>query len=113
MRILLVGGNGFIGRFAVSALTQKGHALAVFHRGTTAAPAGVEEIRGNRNQLSGSAQELKRFVPDVRPDFLRRTLASAKTKKGETNLNLAQQSFGRHQISIRSASLIRLSPSWV
>jgi nucleoside-diphosphate-sugar epimerase len=40
MRILLIGGNGFIGRFAVSALTQQGHAVAVFHRGTTAAPAG-------------------------------------------------------------------------
>ena len=70
MRILLIGGNGFIGRFAVSALTQKGHALAVFHRGTTAAPAGVEEIRGNRNQLSGSTQELKRFVPDVVIDLV-------------------------------------------
>ena len=70
MRILLISGNGFIGRFAVSALTQKGHALAVFHRGTTAAPAGVEEIRGNRNQLGGSAQELKRFVPDVVIDFV-------------------------------------------
>jgi nucleoside-diphosphate-sugar epimerase len=40
MRILLIGGNGFIGRFAVAALKQQGHALAVFHRGTTALPAG-------------------------------------------------------------------------
>ena len=70
MRILLIGGNGFIGRFAVRALTRQGHALAVFHRGTTAAPAGVEEIRGNRNQLSGCAQELKRFVPDVVIDLV-------------------------------------------
>ena len=70
MRILLIGGDGFIGRFAVSALTQQGHALAVFHRGTAAVPAGVEEIRGNRNQLSGSAQELKRFVPDVVIDLV-------------------------------------------
>src|SRR6202451_1737107 len=70
MRILLIGGNGFIGRFAVRALARQGHALAVFHRGTTAAPAGVEEIRGNRNQLSAWAQELKRFVPDVVIDFV-------------------------------------------
>ena len=70
MRILLIGGNGFIGRFAVRALTRQGHALAVFHRGTTAAPAGVEEIRGNRNQLSGCAQELKRFLPDVVIDLV-------------------------------------------
>lgn len=49
MRILLIGGNGFIGRFVVAALKQQGHALAVFHRGTTAAPAGVDEIRGDRS----------------------------------------------------------------
>src|SRR5260370_5931906 len=70
MRILLIGGNGFIGRFAVSALTQKGHARAVFHGGAAAVPAGVAEIRGNRNQLSSSAQELKRVVPDVVIDLV-------------------------------------------
>ncbi len=70
MRILLIGGNGFIGRFAVAALMQQGHALAVFHRGTTAVPAGVDEIRGDRNQLNASAQELKRFAPDVVIDLV-------------------------------------------
>jgi nucleoside-diphosphate-sugar epimerase len=70
MRILLIGGNGFIGQFAVAALKQQGHALAVFHRGTTAAPAGVDEIRGDRNQLNASAQELKRFAPDVVIDLV-------------------------------------------
>jgi nucleoside-diphosphate-sugar epimerase len=70
MRILLIGGNGFIGRFAVAALKQQGHALAVFHRGTTAVPAGVDEIRGDRNQLNASAQELKHFAPDVVIDLV-------------------------------------------
>lgn len=70
MRILLIGGNGFIGRFAVAALQQQGHELAVFHRGTTPVPAGVEEIRGDRNQLNASAQELKRFAPDVVIDLV-------------------------------------------
>lgn len=46
MRILLIGGNGFIGRFVVAALKQQGHALAVFHRGSAPAPEGVEEILG-------------------------------------------------------------------
>jgi len=69
-RILLIGGNGFIGRCTAAALKQQGHALAVFHRGTAAAPAGVEEIRGDRNQLSASAQELKRFAPDVVIDLV-------------------------------------------
>src|SRR5258706_10843813 len=70
MRILLIGGNGFIGRFAVAALKQQGHTLAVFHRGTTAAPSGVEEIRGDRHQLIASAQELKHFAPDVVIDLV-------------------------------------------
>jgi nucleoside-diphosphate-sugar epimerase len=70
MRILLIGGNGFIGRFVVAVLKQQGHAVAMFHRGTTAAPAGVDEIRGDRNQLSASRQELKRFAPDVVIDLV-------------------------------------------
>ena len=70
MRILLIGGTGFIGRFVVATLKQQGHSLAVFHRGTTAAPAGVDEILGDRNQLNSSTQELKRFAPDVVIDLV-------------------------------------------
>ncbi len=44
--------------------------MAVFHRGTIAAPTGVEEIRGDRNQLSASRQELERFAPDVVIDLV-------------------------------------------
>ena len=70
MRILLIGGNGFIGRFVVAALKQEGHALAVFHRGIKAAPADVHEIRGDRNGLNARAQEFKRFAPDVVIDLV-------------------------------------------
>jgi len=42
----------------------------VFHRGTTASPAGVEEIRGDRNQLTASAQELRHFAPEVVIDLV-------------------------------------------
>jgi nucleoside-diphosphate-sugar epimerase len=70
MRILLIGGNGFIGRFVVAALKRQGHSLSVFHRGTTAAPTDVHEIRGDHNQLSASAPELKRFAPEVVIDFV-------------------------------------------
>jgi nucleoside-diphosphate-sugar epimerase len=70
MRILLIGGNGFIGQFSVASLLQQGHTLAVFHRGTTAAPLGVDQIRGDRHQLNASAQELRRFAPDVVIDLV-------------------------------------------
>lgn len=70
MRILLIGGNGFIGRFVATGLMRQGHAVTVFHRGATAVPAGVEELRGDRNQLTSSAEELKRLAPDVVIDLV-------------------------------------------
>src|ERR1700758_2019160 len=72
MRILLIGGNGFIGRSLAAALQRNGHQVAVFHRGTTALPPGLhlEEIRGDRNQLADSAHDLKRFAPDVVIDLV-------------------------------------------
>ena len=70
MHILLIGGNGFIGRFLVAALQREGHELAMLHRGTTAAPSGVNEIRGDRHQLSASAEQTKRFAPDVVIDLI-------------------------------------------
>lgn len=70
MRILLIGGNGFIGRFLVPALQRRGHSLALFHRDATTVPTGVEDIRGNRNQLQASAPELKKFAPDVVIDLI-------------------------------------------
>jgi nucleoside-diphosphate-sugar epimerase len=70
MRSLLIGGNGFIGRFVVAALKQRGHTAAVFHRGSAPAPVGVVEIRGDRQQLKVSAQELRQFAPDVVIDMV-------------------------------------------
>ena len=70
MRILLIGGNGFIGRPVVTALLQQGHLVALFHRGTSSAPAGVEQILGDRDRLSASAAELKRFAPEVVIDLV-------------------------------------------
>lgn len=70
MRILLIGGNGFIGPFAVTALQRQGHALALFHRGSSPSPDGIEDILGDRNQLSASAEQLRSFAPDVVIDFV-------------------------------------------
>jgi nucleoside-diphosphate-sugar epimerase len=70
MRILLIGGNGFIGRPVVTALQQQGHSLALFHRGTSAGPAGVGQILGDRDHLNASAAELKRFAPEVVIDLV-------------------------------------------
>jgi nucleoside-diphosphate-sugar epimerase len=77
MRILLIGGNGFIGRPVVAALQQGGHALALFHRGATAAPSGVDQILGDRRQLSAYAADLTRFAPDVVIDLVMSSGAQA------------------------------------
>jgi nucleoside-diphosphate-sugar epimerase len=70
MRILLIGGNGFIGRFTSAALLRQGHTLAIVHRGTAPVPTGVEEIRAERSQLSTKIDEVRRFQPDVVIDFI-------------------------------------------
>jgi nucleoside-diphosphate-sugar epimerase len=70
MRILLIGGNGFIGRYVASALQQQGHTLAIFHRGTSPVPAGVQAITGDRNQLNARAEEFKDLAPHVVVDFV-------------------------------------------
>ena len=77
MRILLIGGNGFIGRPVVAALQQGGHALALFHRGASAAPSGVDQILGDRRQLSACAADLTRFAPDVVIDLVMSSGAQA------------------------------------
>ena len=83
MRILLIGGNGFIGRFVAATLKQQGHTVAVFHRGTTAAAFGVNEIRGDRNQLNASAEKLKHFAPDAVID-----LVISSSSQGEELMNI-------------------------
>lgn len=65
MRILLIGGNGFIGRPVATALLRQGHTLAIVHRGTTPVPNGVLEIRGDSLQLSASTAPLRSFSADV------------------------------------------------
>ncbi len=77
MRILLIGGNGFIGRSVLGVLRKQGHTLALFHRGATAAPSGVDQILGDRRQLSACAADLTGFSPDVVIDLVMSSGAQA------------------------------------
>jgi nucleoside-diphosphate-sugar epimerase len=67
VRILIVGGTGFIGSRVVRLLAAAGHNVAVFHRGKTLAeaPAGVEQIVGERDCLLEHTADLRRFAPQV------------------------------------------------
>jgi len=70
MKILLIGGTGFIGPHTAAALLRTGHQVTVFHRGRTSAPAGVEEILGDRQFLQDHQPEFRRQKFDVVIDFV-------------------------------------------
>lgn len=72
MRVLVIGGTNFMGPYVVRRLVERGHEVAVFHRGRTEAelPEGVEELRGNRRRLEEHAEELRRTRPDVVLDMV-------------------------------------------
>ncbi len=48
MRILVMGGTRFIGVFLTRLLLEQGHEVVLFNRGNREAPAGVAQIRGDR-----------------------------------------------------------------
>lgn len=52
MRILVIGGTGFIGPYLVRELSRMGHSVAVFHRGRTPADLPAEPILGDRRDLA-------------------------------------------------------------
>jgi len=70
MKILLIGGSGFIGPFTAAALQKDGHHVTIFHRGKTSAPQGTEEILGDRRFLQDHQPEFRREKFDVVVDFV-------------------------------------------
>jgi len=70
MKILLIGGSGFIGQFAAQQLQPSGHHVTIFHRGKTGAPHGTEEILGDRHFLQDHQSEFRRQKFDVVVDFV-------------------------------------------
>ena len=72
MRILVIGGTGFIGRFLVPRLLDAGHDVAVVQRPSSAKPVpdGVRPIRGDRHHLAELASAMRAFAPDVVVDLI-------------------------------------------
>src|SRR5277367_1034302 len=65
MRVLLIGGSGFIGSRCASALAEQGHTVAIFHRGTRALPCNVQSIAGDPDPLPRYRDRLEEFRPEV------------------------------------------------
>jgi nucleoside-diphosphate-sugar epimerase len=78
MRVLVIGGTGFIGPWLVRDLRIQGHETAVLHRGNAAVPEGASDIICDRKQLQGKAGELRAFRPDVVVDLILSSEAQAR-----------------------------------
>lgn len=65
MKVLIVGGTGFIGPFVARALQHHGHSVAVFHRGQSKMDLPVEHILGDWSELG-----LRRPRADVVVDMI-------------------------------------------
>ena len=72
MKVLIIGGTGFIGSYVTRRLSETGHTVTVFHRGRTGLPlpSNVDSIQGDRHQLAQFRAEFTHFNPDVVVDMV-------------------------------------------
>lgn len=77
MRVLLIGGAGFIGPHVAGALERRGHEVIVFRRKKSASPR-RHEIVGDRRQLAAHATQLRSLQPDVVIDLILSSGAQAR-----------------------------------
>jgi nucleoside-diphosphate-sugar epimerase len=70
MRILVIGGTRFMGPRVVDLLVESGHSVTVFHRGNSKLKQHVQQILGDRNELSQHQQALQGVQADVVLDMI-------------------------------------------
>jgi nucleoside-diphosphate-sugar epimerase len=103
MRILLIGGNGFIGTPLAKQLQAAKHEVTILHRGQPEREdaKGVGHISGDRNRLSDYRDQLKRIAPDVIVDLI----LSSGEQAGEL-MNVAR-GLTRRVVAISSGDVYR------
>jgi nucleoside-diphosphate-sugar epimerase len=81
MRVLVLGGTRFIGRFVVDHLVNAGAEVAVFHRGDTEPTdlAAVAHLHGDRRQMEDHRNEFAKLAPEVIIDMLPMNATDART----------------------------------
>jgi nucleoside-diphosphate-sugar epimerase len=87
MRVLVIGGTGFIGPAVVTNLVGRGHEVTLYHRGRASAdlPAQIHHILGDRRGISESAGAFKSLAPDVVLDMWPRCELDARVIVGLFN----------------------------
>jgi nucleoside-diphosphate-sugar epimerase len=75
MRILVLGGTGFMGKPLCESLAIQGHDVASVSRGQKPVdlPAGVTHIKGDRWKLESVADQIDAFAPEVAIDMFAMT----------------------------------------
>lgn len=103
MRILLIGGNGFIGSPLLNELRRCGHQLAVLHRSADSGSTHSEVVRipADRNHLPDYRSELLRFSPDVIIDLILSSGEQARQLMGISH------ELTRHVVAISSMDVYR------
>ena len=91
MKVLVIGGSGFISSYVVRQLVEMGHEVTVFHRGETKTdlPQNVKWIKGNRHNLSDHKSQFQKLAPQLVLDMIPYTAKDAQdvvsTFKGITD----------------------------
>jgi len=72
MKILVIGGSGFIGPFIVRELVKQGHEAAVLHRGNAkfVPPGSVQRILSDRKNLGVHRKKFERLAADAVIDVI-------------------------------------------
>lgn len=75
MKVLVIGGTGFIGSHVVKNLIENNHDTCVLHRGRSQAelPEGARSVVGDRSLTRDLNRVLKEAAPDVIVDMIPRT----------------------------------------